>query len=98
MDCLDCVEITARLHLYIDRELSNEEVEIVQQHLNECPHCKCRFRFDLHVKRLIHDRCAMEHAPDRLREAVLRLAHGPAKKLVAIDPDLATEIKADMDC
>ncbi|GCF07684.1 zf-HC2 domain-containing protein [Dictyobacter arantiisoli] len=93
MECLDCVEATARLHLYIDRELTAEEVEIVQQHLEGCPNCDCRFHFDLQLKRLIHERCTIEHAPVHLREAVMRLAQGERSK---IDADLAREIKKEM--
>jgi len=93
MECLDCVEATARLHLYIDRELNTEEVAIVQQHLVSCPHCECRFHFDLEVKRLIHERCTIERAPSHLREAVLRLARGERGK---IDADLAHEIKREI--
>ncbi len=63
MDCLNCVETTARLHLYIDRELNDEEVMIVQQHLRDCPHCECRFHFDMHIKRLIHECCTIARAP-----------------------------------
>jgi mycothiol system anti-sigma-R factor len=97
MDCIDCVEATARLHLYIDRELNADEVEIVQQHLIECPHCTYRFRFDMCLKRLLHERCTIEHAPVHLREAVMRIAHTPLDKSVDIDPDLVREIKADME-
>src|SRR6266700_829312 len=60
MSCLNCVETVARLHLYIDRELSAEEVVIVQQHLVDCPNCECRFHFDQRLKRLIHERCTIE--------------------------------------
>ncbi|HEX4206528.1 MAG TPA: mycothiol system anti-sigma-R factor [Ktedonobacteraceae bacterium] len=97
MDCLDCVETTARLHLYIDRELNDEEIEIVQMHLEECPHCQYRFYFDMHVKRLIHDRCTIQHAPSRLREAVLLIARTPQGKFAEIDPELATELRADLE-
>lgn len=93
MECLDCVEATARLHLYIDRELSTEEISIVQQHLVGCPHCECRFHFDLELKRLIHERCTIERAPAHLREAVMRLARGDRGK---IDADLAHEIKREI--
>ncbi len=34
---MDCFESIARLHLYIGRELSVEEVAVVQQHLKSCP-------------------------------------------------------------
>lgn len=96
MDCLDCVETTARLHLYIDRELNAEEIEIVQQHLASCPHCECRFHFDMRIKRLLHERCTIEHAPVHLREAVMRIARMPIGERVEIDPELVMEIKADL--
>lgn len=94
MECLDCVQATARLHLYIDRELSANEVKIVQQHLASCPHCGCRFHFDIHIKKLIHERCTIVNAPAHLREAVMRLAHGED---VTIDRELEREIRADLE-
>jgi mycothiol system anti-sigma-R factor len=93
MECLDCVETTARLHLYIGRELNAEEIDIVQQHLTGCPSCECRFHFDLRIKMLIHERCTIERAPAHLREAVMRLARG---EQVNVDQDLRREIKADL--
>lgn len=93
-NCLSCVEITARLHLYIDRELNTEEIEIVQQHLTSCPSCECRFHFDMHVKRLIHNCCVIERAPQHLREKVMRIARG---EQVEIDPELAMKIHADLE-
>jgi mycothiol system anti-sigma-R factor len=92
MECLDCVEAVARLHLYIDRELSAEEVIIVQQHLGTCSNCEGRFHFNMHLKRLIHERCTIEQAPEQLRDAVMRLAHG---EHVTISPELARELRAD---
>lgn len=93
MECLDCMQATARLHLYIDRELSEEEVVIVQQHLASCPSCECRFHFDIRIKKLIHERCTIEHAPAHLREAVMRLARG---EHVQVDAELKQQIKSDL--
>lgn len=95
-DCIDCVEAVARLHLYIDRELSVEEIDIVQQHLSCCTSCGCRFHFNASIKRLIHERCTIEHAPAHLREAVMRLARMPIGESVEIDRELEMEIRADM--
>ncbi len=97
MNCLSCIETTARLHLYIDRELSLEEVVVVQQHLTDCPDCQCRFHFDFGLKRLIHERCTIERAPAHLREAVLRLARRPAGGIITLDPELEMEIRADIE-
>jgi mycothiol system anti-sigma-R factor len=96
MDCLDCVETVARLHLYIDRELSAEEIMVVQQHLESCPDCDCRFHFDMHIKRLIHEKCAFERAPEHLRVAVLRLARGETTTAI-LDKDVENELRADLD-
>lgn len=92
MECLDCMQATARLHLYIDRELTPEEITVVQQHLEACSHCDCRFHFDLQIKKLIHERCSIAKAPAHLREAVMRLARG---EQVPIDSELEKHLKAD---
>lgn len=98
MYCMDCIEAVARLHLYLDRELSAEEIVTVQQHLSFCPKCDCRFHFDLGLKRLIHERCTIEHAPAHLREAVFRLARLPVDEVVTyLDPELEKEIRADIE-
>jgi mycothiol system anti-sigma-R factor len=94
---MNCFETAARLHLYIDRELSIHEVEIVQQHLTACPYCECRFQFDTQLKRLIHERCTIELAPEHLREAVMRLARTPIGESIALDPELEMEIRADIE-
>ena len=93
---MNCMETVARLHLYIDRELNAEEVAIVQQHLKDCPSCECRFHFDIHLKRLMHERCTMEKAPEQLRATVMRLARTPEGVPLAFDPDVASEMRADV--
>jgi mycothiol system anti-sigma-R factor len=94
MECLDCMQATARLHLYIDRELSDEEVTIVQQHLEGCRSCGGRFHFDMHLKKLIHERCTIEHAPAHLREEVMQLARG---ERVQINAELKHRLKLDLE-
>ncbi|HEU5374323.1 MAG TPA: zf-HC2 domain-containing protein [Ktedonobacteraceae bacterium] len=92
---MNCMETAARLHLYIDRELSAEEVAIVQQHLKDCPSCECRFHFDMHLKRLLHERCTIEKAPEHLRASIMHLARTPVGTSPEIDPEVALELRAD---
>src|SRR5947209_18837247 len=96
---MNCYETVARLHLYVGRKLSEDEVTIVQEHLTACPNCECRFYFDIRVKRLIHERCTIEQAPAHLRDAVYRLARLPMGELTKLDPAVEMEIRADIeDC
>jgi mycothiol system anti-sigma-R factor len=97
MECMTCVETVARLHLYLDRELSDEEIATVKQHLADCPHCECRFHVDMSIKRLIHERCRLQHAPAHLQETVWRIAHMSAYELQNLDPALTMEITADLE-
>jgi len=94
MECLDCVQTTARLHLYIDRELTVDEAEIVQRHLAGCPKCKCRFHFDMGLKKLIHERCTIVHAPLYLRDSVMCLARG---EQLSVGLELEMELRADLE-
>ena len=93
---MNCMETVARLHLYIDRELSTEEIVIVQQHLKDCPSCECRFHFDMGLKRLMHEKCTIQKAPENLRAAVMHLARTPAGAALEIEDEVAREIRADI--
>ena len=74
MDCQDCLE---RLYQYLDKELSQEDVVAVRGHLEECRGCTDHFYFEEKLIQKVHDACADERAPDRLREqVVLRLRGG----------------------
>lgn len=48
---LDCGEIFARLHDYLDRELEDWEIEQVEIHLKLCGHCAEEYRFEASVLR-----------------------------------------------
>ena len=94
---MNCYETVARLHLYLGRELSADEVAIVQRHLTGCPYCEFRFHFDMRLTRLVHERCTIEKAPAHLREKVLQLAHSPIGGQMELDPEVEMEIRADIE-
>lgn len=45
-DLLTCEQTFARLDDYLDRELSAEEQEAVQRHLETCDVCTAEYRFE----------------------------------------------------
>jgi mycothiol system anti-sigma-R factor len=65
--CQNCIEA---LHPYIDRELSDEDIEQVQMHLDECPGCLHLYQFEASLRRLVKVRCQQQLAPDSLRARI----------------------------
>ncbi|HEY8738860.1 MAG TPA: mycothiol system anti-sigma-R factor [Candidatus Dormibacteraeota bacterium] len=70
----DCDETMGRLSMYLDRELSDEEVGQVKVHLHSCPPCEQVFDFQTEIKRLVRKECCTDDAPARLRAWVRKLA------------------------
>lgn len=65
MNCDDCQRL---LDGYLDRELSDQEVEEVKRHLADCPPCEHLYRLQAEVKRLVKVCCDQGKAPAHLRE------------------------------
>lgn len=68
--------ITCRLCLqalnpYVDRELSEDDVVQVREHLEACRGCLHLFRFHESLRRLVRIRCHEQQAPETLRARVL---------------------------
>jgi mycothiol system anti-sigma-R factor len=57
-----------KLDRYVDRELTDAEVEEVRQHLRDCPPCEDQFRLQASVKRLVKVCCDQGEAPAHLRK------------------------------
>jgi mycothiol system anti-sigma-R factor len=55
------------LHPYIDRELSDEDIVHVREHLDACPGCLHMFQFEASVRRLVRVKCQQQQAPESLR-------------------------------
>ncbi|MGI9147199.1 MAG: mycothiol system anti-sigma-R factor [Chloroflexota bacterium] len=67
INCRDCVQA---LHSYIDRELSDEDVVTVREHLVACGGCLHLYRFEESVRRLVRVRCQEQGAPESLRSRI----------------------------
>ena len=49
-DCEKCEEL---LQGYLDRDLTQAEVEVAEVHLDGCDYCRRRYRFEAHLRRYI---------------------------------------------
>ncbi len=69
-DHIECQEAEEKLHVYLDRELSDQEAAIVRRHLDACPNCRARFRFSDRLRRLIAQVAQDESSPYDLRHRI----------------------------
>ncbi len=69
-DCWNCEETVRRLDDYLDRELSEPEMALVREHLNECDVCANGVKFDDTVCDAIRAKLQQTSLPDGLKQRV----------------------------
>ena len=67
-----CEAILRRLDDYIDRELSPEEMRMVERHIEDCLHCAGRFRFEMSLIRELRNRLRRIAMPGDLAVRIRR--------------------------
>lgn len=72
-----CEQVFARLDDYVDRELSSEEMRLVQEHLEICAACAGEHRFESTVIHEVRDRLRRIELPAGLMARISeRLGRG----------------------
>jgi mycothiol system anti-sigma-R factor len=64
---ITCPSCLQALHPYVDRELSDEDIVQVREHLDGCRGCLHMYQFEASLRRLVRVRCQEQQAPDTLR-------------------------------
>jgi mycothiol system anti-sigma-R factor len=75
MDRLDrytCEETLRRVESFVDRELTPEEMERVQAHLDTCAACTSQYRFEAGVLEGLREKVRRIALPDDLRDRISR--------------------------
>jgi mycothiol system anti-sigma-R factor len=67
INCQDCVKA---LNPYLDRELSDDDIAQVRQHLEACGGCLHVYQFQESLRRLVRVKCREQVAPDSLRARI----------------------------
>ena len=68
---INCKTTVERLYPYLDRELSEQELDEVREHLALCPPCAKHFDFESGMLRIVGDVCRSVEAPDGLKAKIL---------------------------
>jgi anti-sigma factor (TIGR02949 family) len=71
IDRYTCQETFSRLNDYLDRELSPEEMRLVEEHLAVCAYCVLEFAFEANVLREVRTKVQSIQAPEGLMSKVM---------------------------
>jgi mycothiol system anti-sigma-R factor len=75
---LTCEEVFVRLDDFLDRELTQEEMRLVQEHLETCAACASEHRFERQVVESVRAKLQRIELPEALRQRIVsRLSQGP---------------------
>jgi mycothiol system anti-sigma-R factor len=67
INCRDCA---SALNPYLDRQLSDEDLAQVREHLEACGGCQHLYQFEESLRRLVRVRCQEQGAPESLRQRI----------------------------
>jgi anti-sigma factor (TIGR02949 family) len=73
MNAFDCAETFRRLADYLDKELTAEEIRLVEAHLEQCEMCASEYRFEGSLLRDLKEKARAGAAPPELRASVEKL-------------------------
>jgi anti-sigma factor (TIGR02949 family) len=69
----DCDDDSATIQLYVDKELSGQELENFHAHLEECETCRTELEAEAELSALLHRSRPLYCAPAALRERVMQV-------------------------
>ena len=67
---INCGDCARALNSYLDRELSDDDIVHVREHLELCGGCLHMYQFEESVRRLVRVRCQEQGAPESLRTRI----------------------------
>ena len=85
INCRDCAR---ELNPYLDRELSDDDVVQVRDHLEACGGCQHLFQFEESLRRLVRVRCQEQGAPQSLRERITIRLEMERTRIQRLHPEL----------
>lgn len=80
LDRMTCEEAFRRLDDFLDRQLSADEMRLVQEHLDVCAQCTREFNFELSVINGVRGRLSRIAAPPNLLSRIASSLKQPEPK------------------
>jgi anti-sigma factor (TIGR02949 family) len=77
LDRMTCEEAFSRIDDFLDRELSPDEMRLVQEHLDVCAACSTEFKFEAAVIEGVRDKLRRIAVPPDLLNRISRRLSDP---------------------
>jgi anti-sigma factor (TIGR02949 family) len=77
---IDCREAKARLHDFLQQELTPDLEEEMRAHIERCRHCFQHYRFEENFFLMLETRVGKETCPDKLRRRIVELLRAEAQR------------------
>ena len=68
----DCNETLRELEIFLDGEMTTEELTVIRAHLEDCPNCLEAFDFHAELKAVIARKCSSDPMPPGLLSRIER--------------------------
>lgn len=69
----DCAEIEKRVQAYLDNQVSDEELLLIEEHLGHCLPCDKKIEFEKKLKKIIKYKAAEKEYPKSLEEDLKKI-------------------------
>lgn len=67
---MDCRQIIKIYQMYVDEEMDTRERRSLKSHIEDCPHCKVRIKFEVQFQTTITKKLQSRSAPSELKERI----------------------------
>lgn len=67
---MDCRQILKLYQLYVDQEMEDGLIDRIKEHMEECPDCQYRVKFEMEFTTTIKKKVRTRPAPDGLKERI----------------------------
>lgn len=69
---INCDDAAALINRYLDKELSQEDIQHLEEHLKKCQHCFGHLSFDRALREMVRRQSAKGQIPTHLKDSILK--------------------------
>ena len=69
---INCDDAANLIYRYLDRELSQEDIQHLEEHLKKCQHCFGHLSFDRALRELVRRQSGEGQIPPYLKDSILK--------------------------